>query len=404
MYGFDDELDYDLFPAFEAGETIEVEADSVTDAPKSSMKDKIKAGLNSAGNTIKNIWANVWGKIKQFGAWLMNLARSIKDHIAEMFKKKISDEAGKDDAKMLSSLTTLSELVNEMGNLALGALIDITDLTAEELTDEKKNKAFAQFGRALSNKTEVTSILSKIPHFNTSYKICKKAHEEVTALYGTNSSIGRAWAKINTIKDGLSGDRLKMINQFTRVYNSLVSCSYALYNKLTSGFKKFQEGAANDYAEADKMSKKEYKKATEDEIKEKIANGKKKADEKNAKAAEDKVNAGVETVSSVFNETVFKMAAKKKEDAIIKSMASYAKKSGVSEIKLRSAWNSYVKDLHDRMMATGSKIYTKANSISAKKGKSAAVIYASNAILSQANKSDFVKRMGASINGHELEG
>ena len=108
MYGFDDELDYDLFPAFEAGETIEVEADSVTDAPKSSMKDKIKAGLNSAGNTIKNIWANVWGKIKQFGAWLMNLARSIKDHIAEMFKKKISDEAGKDDAKMLSSLTTLS--------------------------------------------------------------------------------------------------------------------------------------------------------------------------------------------------------------------------------------------------------------------------------------------------------
>ena len=90
MYGFDDELDYDLFPAFEAGEVIDVEPDSVTDTP--SMKDRIVAGVSSAGATIKKIASAVWNKINEFGAWLMNMARSIKDHLAEIFKKDVSAE------------------------------------------------------------------------------------------------------------------------------------------------------------------------------------------------------------------------------------------------------------------------------------------------------------------------
>ena len=77
----------------------------------------------------------------------------------------------------------------------------------------------------MSNKTEITSILGKMSHFNASYKICKKAHDGVTKLYGTNSNIGRVWSKLNNIRGNASGDRLKMINQFTKVYNSLVICS-----------------------------------------------------------------------------------------------------------------------------------------------------------------------------------
>ena len=395
MYGFDDELDYDLFPAFESDEFVDVEADSVSDAP--SAKDKIKAGLSTAGETIKKIVTTVWGKIKEFGAWLMNMARAIKDHLAEIFKKDVNNKDGKDDEKMMSSLVQVQGLVLEMGDLAVDALVDITsDMTAETLSDESKNEAFKKFGQAMSNKTEITTILGKLPHFNASYKVCRKAHEGITKLYGTNSNIGRVWSKLNSIRDNVSGDRVKLINQFTRIYNALVNCSYALYNKVSSGFKKLQPGAANAYAEADKISKKEYKNSSAEEIRAKIAAGKLKANAKNGEAYAKSVGAEVGSeaeVKTVMSSPMFKMAADKKGAAILKSMASYAEKNNLTVNELKSAWKNYVRTLHNELMEPGSKISEKAGKIAAEKNKPAAVIFATNAILSHANRAGFIKSL-----------
>ena len=390
MYGFDDELDYDLFPAFEAGETIEVEADSVTDTP--SMGDKIKAGLHSAADTIATIGKQVWGRIKEFGAWLMDMARSIKDHLAEIFKKDVTAE-GKDDEVMLSALAKVQTLILQMGDQAVDALVDITsDLSAEELSDSSKNDAFKKFGEAISNKTEITAILGKMTHLNASYKICKKAHEGVTKLYGTNSNIGRVWSKVNSIKGNVSGDRLKLINQFTKVYNSLVNCSYSLYNKLRNGFKQFETGAANAYAEGNKI--KGYKGMSGDQVKGSLMAGKAAAAAKNGAAYAGAANAevgGEADVRTVINSPIFKVAADKKGMSILKSMSSYADKNAISASALQQSWKKYIRDLHNEMMAPGSKISEKAAKICATKNKPAAVVFASNAILARANKADFIK-------------
>lgn len=402
MYGFDDELDYDLFPAFEAGETIPVEADSVTNTP--SMGDKIKAGLSSAGSTIAKIAGEVWGKIKEFGAWLMNMARSIKDHLAEIFKKDVTAE-GKDDEKMLSALAKVQTLILQMGDLAVDALVDITsDLTAEELSDASKNDAFKKFGEAMSNKTEITAILGKMTHFNASYKICKKAHEGVTKLYGTNSNIGRVWSKVNAIRGNVSGDRLKMINQFTRIYNALVNCSYSLYNKLRNGFKQFQEGAANAYAEGDKI--KGYKGKTGDQINGELIAGKLAASAKNgasyAGAAGAEVGSGAD-IRTVLNSPIFKVASDKKGMSIIKSMSSYAEKNGLPATVLQQSWKRYVRQLHNEVMTPGSKVSEKAAKICEAKNKPAAVVFATNAILAHANRSDFIKSIGSDAAGASSE-
>ena len=409
MYGFDDELDYDLFPAFEAGEVIDVEPDSVTDTPAGpSMKDRISSGLSSAGATIKKIASAVRNKIKEFGAWLMNMARSIKDHLAEIFKKDVSAEDAKDDEKMLSALAKVQGLVLEMGDLAVDALLDITDdITAEELADAKKNDAFKKFGEAMSNKTEITSILGKMSHFNASYKICKKAHDGVTKLYGTNSNIGRVWSKLNNIRGNASGDRLKMINQFTKVYNSLVNCSYALYNKVRNGFKQFQEGAANAYKDADKISKKDYKSMTGDQVRAKMLAANVAAGAKDTAAYAQAAGATVEgdaDVRTVLQSPIFRVAADKKGTAILKSMSSYAEKNNISATMLQQAWKKYVRQLHNEMMAPGSRISEKAATIAKNKTKPAAVVFATNAILARANRSDFIKTLNEMQSGSSIEG
>ena len=398
MYGFDDELDYDLFPAFEAEGMIDVEPDSITDRP--SIGDKIKSGASAALTTIKRIGQEVWKKIQEFGAWLMNMARSIKDHLAEIFKKDtIGDGDAAENEKMMSLVAEASELVNRMGEDAYEALMTITanaHADGTEISDSEKNEAYKLFGRAMANKTEVTNMLSKVPHINASYKICKKAHEKVTALYGTNTKIGKTWTKLNSIREGASGDFLKMINQFTKVYNSLVNCSYALYNKLRSGFKKFRDdiGGANAYAEGDKISKKDYKSMTGSQVRSALGVGKAIANTKNGAAYAGSAGAeigGDVIVGTIINSPIFKIAADKKGTAILKSMASYAEKNNISATELQQSWKRYVRQLHSQFMSPGSKINEKANNIAHKKNKPAAVVYATNAILAHANRSDFIK-------------
>lgn len=96
-------------------------------------------------------------------------------------------------------------------------------------------------------------------------------------------------------------------------------------------------------------------------------------------------------VGTIINSPIFKIAADKKGTAILKSMASYAEKNNLSATELQQAWKKYVRQLHSQFMSPGSKINEKANYIAHKKNKPAAVVYATNAILAHANRSDFIK-------------
>ena len=90
---------------------------------------------------------------------------------------------------------------------------------------------------------------------------------------------------------------------------------------------------------------------------------------------------------------MFKIAADKKGDAIMKSISAYAEKNGIPSAYINYAWKKYVRSLHHKYMAFGSNIGDKADKIAKRKSKPAAVAYATVAILRHANKRDFIKTL-----------
>ena len=96
---------------------------------------------------------------------------------------------------------------------------------------------------------------------------------------------------------------------------------------------------------------------------------------------------------SVIMSPMFKIAADKKGDAIMKSISAYAEKNGIPSACINHAWKRYIRSLHHKYMAFGSNIGNKADKIAKRKSKPAAVAYSTAAILRHANKRDFIKTL-----------
>ena len=96
---------------------------------------------------------------------------------------------------------------------------------------------------------------------------------------------------------------------------------------------------------------------------------------------------------SVLMTPMFKIAADKKGDAIMKSISAYAEKNGIPSACLNYAWKKYIRSLHHKCMAPGSNIGDKADNIAINKSRPEAVAYATVAILRHANKHDFIKTL-----------
>ena len=98
-------------------------------------------------------------------------------------------------------------------------------------------------------------------------------------------------------------------------------------------------------------------------------------------------------VRSVIMSPMFKIAADKKGDAIMKSISAQGEKNGIPSACLNYAWKKYIRQLHNQFMSPGSNIGDKADKITKRKSKPAAVEYATAVILRHANKRDFIKTL-----------